>query len=60
MDQAAIDVTHIPGVRPGDEVVLIGRQGDEVITAEQAAERLGTVNYEVVSVILARVPRLPE
>lgn len=59
MDQTAIDVTHIPGVRPGDEVVLIGRQGDECITADEVAARLGTINYEVISVILARVPRMP-
>ena len=58
MDQTMIDVTHIPGVRQGDEVVLIGRQGDESITVEQVAERLGTINYEVVSEILARVPRI--
>jgi alanine racemase len=58
MDQTMIDVTHIPGVRQGDEVVLIGRQGTERITAEAVAERLGTINYEVVSEILARVPRV--
>jgi alanine racemase len=58
MDQTMIDVTHIPGVRQGDEVVLIGQQGTESITVEQVAERLGTINYEVVSEILARVPRV--
>jgi alanine racemase len=58
MDQAAINVTHIPNVRQGDEVVLIGRQGNEVITAEEVAENLGTVNYEVVSELLARIPRV--
>ncbi len=57
MDQTMINVTHIPGVRLGDEVVLIGRQGDDRITAEEVAGRLGTINYEVVSAILARVPR---
>ncbi len=60
MDQAAIDVSLIPGVRSGDEVVLIGRQGDESISADDVAARLGTINYEVISAILARVPRLPE
>ncbi len=61
MDQTMIRVDHIPGVRVGDEVVLIGSQGDETITVEEVAERLGTINYEVVSVIMARVPRsLPE
>jgi len=58
MDQTMIDVTAIPGVREGDEVVLIGQQGRERITAEDVARRLGTINYEVVSEILARVPRV--
>jgi alanine racemase len=57
MDQTMIDVTAIPGVQQGDEVVLIGRQGGDAITAEEVAARLGTINYEVVSAILARVPR---
>jgi alanine racemase len=61
MDQTTINVSHIPDVRVGDEVVLIGYQGDETITAEEVAKHLGTINYEVVSVIMARVPRsLPE
>jgi alanine racemase len=58
MDQTMIDVTAIADVRQGDEVVLIGEQGGESLTAEQVAEQLGTVNYEVVSEILARVPRV--
>jgi alanine racemase len=58
MDQCMVDVTHIPQVRMGDEVILIGRQGAATLTAEQVAERLGTANYEVVSEILARVPRV--
>jgi alanine racemase len=58
MDQTMIDVTHIPHVRQGDEVVLIGCQGEEEITVDQVAERLGTINYEVISEILARVPRV--
>jgi alanine racemase len=58
MDQTMIDVTTVPDVRQGDEVVLIGEQGGERITAESVAERLGTINYEVVSEILARVPRV--
>jgi alanine racemase len=58
MDQAAISVTHIPNVRQGDEVVLIGEQGNERITAEEVAEKLGTINYEVVSELLARIPRV--
>jgi len=57
MDMCMIDVTDIPGVRVGDEVVLIGRQGTEEITAAEVANTLGTIPYEVVTQILARVPR---
>ncbi|HLZ22654.1 MAG TPA: alanine racemase [Ktedonobacterales bacterium] len=58
MDQCMVDVTTIPGVRQGDEVVLIGRQGGDELTAEAVAERLGTISYEVVAELLARVPRI--
>lgn len=58
MDQCMVDVMHIPQTRVGDEVVLIGRQGSATLTAEQVAERLDTINYEVVAEILARVPRV--
>jgi alanine racemase len=58
MDQTMVDVTGISGVRQGDEVTLIGRQGAAEITVEQVAERLGTISYEVVAEILARVPRV--
>jgi alanine racemase len=58
MDQSMLDVSNIPGVAVGDEVVLIGQQGQETLSAEAVAARLGTINYEVVSEILARVPRV--
>ncbi len=58
MDQCMVDVSHIPQVRMGDEVVLIGHQGEASLSAEKVAERLGTINYEVVAEILARVPRV--
>jgi alanine racemase len=58
MDQCMVDVTHIPDVHMDDEVVLIGRQGEAILSAEMVAERLGTSNYEVVAEILARVPRV--
>ena len=52
-----IDVTKIAGVKRGDPVVLIGTQGEEHISADEVANWLGTINYEVVSTILPRVPR---
>jgi alanine racemase len=58
MDQCMIDVTHIPSVRQGDEVVLIGRQGEDELTADEVARKLGTIAYEVTSELLARVPRI--
>ena len=58
MDQTMINISDTPKVRVGDEVVLIGRQGEDEITAEEVAGWLGTINYEVVSEILARVPRM--
>ena len=57
MDMCMVDLTDVPGARVGDEVVLIGEQGGDRLTAEDVAARLGTINYEVVSQILARVPR---
>jgi Alr-MurF fusion protein len=58
MDQCMINVTHLPEVKMGDEVVLIGAQGDDRIKAEDVAVKLGTNNYETVSLIMARVPRI--
>ncbi|UCH41268.1 MAG: alanine racemase [Gammaproteobacteria bacterium] len=59
MDQSLIDVTVLRGrVELGDEVVIIGRQGEEEIFADELAGKLGTINYEIVSAIAARVPRI--
>ncbi|MCM8766110.1 MAG: alanine racemase [Candidatus Omnitrophica bacterium] len=58
MDQLMIDVTDIPGVALGEEVVLLGRQGDLEITAEELAELLGTIPYEILCRIGSRVPRI--
>jgi alanine racemase len=58
MDQCLADVTALGDrVTLGDDVVLLGRQGDEEIGAEELAARLGTIGYEVVTAISARVPR---
>lgn len=58
MDMCMVDVTDITDVAVGDEVVLIGRQGDEVISAEEVAALCGTISYEIFCGITARVPRL--
>ena len=53
-----VDVSDIPGVLEGDEVVLLGRQGDEVISAEDLGRLMGTINYEVVTRIPEQIPRI--
>lgn len=58
MDQIVVDVSDHPEVSLEDEVVLVGRQGAERITAEQVAEWAQTINYEVTTSLLPRVPRL--
>lgn len=57
MDQTVIDVTDIPQAQVGDEVVLIGSQGENFIGADHMADLLNTINYEIVCAISKRVPR---
>ena len=58
MDQFMVDVTHIPGVQPGDVVTLFGTDEDETITADEVAELAGTIGYELICGIAPRVPRV--
>ena len=58
MDQFMIDVTDIPDVKVDDEVVLMGKQGENEITADFIAEVMNTINYEVFCNISKRVPRV--
>lgn len=58
MDLASIDVTAIPGVEIGDEVVIFGEQGEERITAADHARLAKTIHYEILCGIAARVPRV--
>ncbi len=58
MDQLMVDATHIPEVQQDDEVVLLGEQGGEAISAEEVAALAETINYEVVTSLAARIPRL--
>jgi alanine racemase len=57
MDQTVVDITEIPAVAPGDEVVLLGRQGAESITAEEHAAWVGTIPWEIFTSITSRVER---
>lgn len=57
MDLMMADVTEVPGARVGDEVVLLGAQGEEVVDADELAGRGGTISYDVLCAVGARVPR---
>jgi len=57
MDMIIVDVTDIKNVEVEDEVVLLGKQGENRITAEEIADKLGTINYEVVCRINPLIPR---
>lgn len=58
MEKTIISLQDIPNVSVGDEVVLLGQQGDEQLTAEEIAQSIGTINYEVTCNALARLPRI--
>jgi alanine racemase len=58
MDLTMIDVRHIPDVALEDEVVVLGRQGDEEISADEIAAHVGTINYEIVSSLTSRVAKI--
>ena len=58
MDMIMVDVTDVEGVERGDDVLIFGRHGADVLPAEEMAEALGTIAYEVVTGIGQRVPRV--
>jgi alanine racemase len=63
MDQCMIGLNEaeaggLPKIQPGEEVVLIGRQGEEFLSAEEVASKLGTNNYELICMLSARIPRV--
>jgi alanine racemase len=58
MDVCSVDVTHIPEAQVGDEVVILGEQGGERITADDHARIAGTISYEILCGIAKRVPRV--
>jgi alanine racemase len=57
MNMTLVDVTDVPGARAGDEVVLLGAQGADAVTAEQFAAWADTINYEVTTRIAESIPR---
>ncbi len=58
MDQFMIDVTNIPDVKIGDEVILLGEKNNLKYNADDIAEKLGTINYEVTCMLKSRLPRV--
>lgn len=58
MDQFMVDVTDVPDVVVGTEVTLLGRDGDEIITAEEIGDLSGRFNYEFVCCLGKRIPRI--
>jgi len=57
MDMTLVDVSKVPAVRLGDEAVLLGQQGNQAIRADEIADWTGTIPYEVLSVLNARIAR---
>ncbi|HBI34264.1 MAG TPA: alanine racemase [Candidatus Moranbacteria bacterium] len=58
MNMFVVDVSHLADVAVEEEVVLLGKQGEEEVTAEEIAEKTGTINYEVVARISALLQRI--
>ena len=58
MDMCTVDVTHIPDCTVGDEVVLLGRQGSQYISANEIAAKAQTISYEVLCALGKRAPRV--
>ncbi|RPJ13219.1 MAG: alanine racemase, partial [Deltaproteobacteria bacterium] len=58
MDLTMLDVGTVPDASIEDEVVIFGRQGNEFISVDDLARELGTINYEIVCDLTARVPRV--
>jgi alanine racemase len=58
MDLTMIDVTEVPGVALGDEVVLWGKQGDGEIRVDEVAAWAETISYELLTMVGRRIPRV--
>lgn len=58
MDMLMVDVTRVPGAKVGDEVIVVGTQGAQTITLGELAEKAGTIDYELCTLLMPRVPRI--
>lgn len=58
MNMFVVNANHLPNVRAEDEVVIIGKQDREQITAEEIAEKIGTINYEIVARLSSLLPKI--
>ena len=58
MDQCMVDVSEVPDVKLGDEVVILGKQGDQEISADDLAAINGTINYEITCCFDLRIPKV--
>jgi alanine racemase len=58
MNISMVDITKVPNTKVGDEVILIGKDSEAEITADEMAKKVGTINYEVITRINAQLPRI--
>ena len=58
MDQCMIDLTDVPGVKVGDEVIIMGSDGKNTISADDIAQAVGTINYEILCGFGQRLPKV--
>ncbi len=58
MDQCMIDVSNVPNVNVGDEVIVMGSDGTNSITADDIADATGTINYEITCAFGQRLPKV--
>ncbi|MBE7038110.1 MAG: alanine racemase [Ruminococcaceae bacterium] len=58
MDQTMVDVSKLKNINLGDEVILFGKSGNNIVTVEEVAKIIGTINYEILCAVSKRVPRI--
>jgi len=58
MDVTVVEISRVPDARAGDIVTFIGSDRDEEITVEEVADQAGTINYEVLTGLTGRLPRI--